>query len=283
MTRSSWITLIAALVGLALAVYFAPDIWFAIKWIAVKTGRIIVILWTAFAAAVAWFWGLLGSALKLALPFLTTVVAFVIVAAAFALGIGFLAILSLMLAGYIGGKIKEIGQQVRELRVEFRVESGRTARDAAFMTLVATLCALIAYMGTEEFLKHISTVRFLAVSCIGLVAAKLFLLLPSRIPKLSGIFLTIVILVGSTVFVAIRYELAKGFANLSNAVTNPENELKLLLAVMVALFSLLTLLFPFTRTEWRQLLAVHRPEVPDLNSAKLSQIGTTAQQDRTPV
>jgi hypothetical protein len=271
------------MVALVLIFYFSENIWQAIKWIAGWIGFFLWCLWEALATVLSWIWRLLVTALELAGSALVIVVAIVMVLVAFAMGIGLLMFLSLMMAGYIGGKLKEIGQQVRELHLEFRVESGRAARDAAFLTLVATLCALIAYMGTEEFLKHMSTVRFLAICGIGLVAGKIFLFFPSRIPKLSGVFLTIVILAGSTLFVGIRYRLAEdfgsGFTHLREVIIDPENQLKLLLVVMIAMFSLLTLLFPFTATEWRRLLAVPRSQLSGPIPAELIQTVVLAQKD----
>jgi hypothetical protein len=274
MTRPAWVTAIAALTGLLLIYLFAGYIWFAIAWVASGIFGILGFLWRTIEIAAIWLWMLLAAALQASMYFLTIIVAFVMVAAAFVLGVGLLIVLALMLVGFIGARLKQVGEQVRELRHEFRATSDRAGRDGAFLALITLFSGLVAYMGTEEFLKHLSTVRFLAVSCIGLVAAKLFLFFPSLIPKLSGILLTVVILIGSITFIAIRYRLAAdfgpGFAQLRDVVIDPENELKLLLAVMIAVFSLLTLLFPFTLTEWRLLLATPRSRLPDLGPAQLT-------------
>ena len=281
MTRSIWIA-IAAVVALVLIVYFAADIWHAIwlvlTWTAGWTAYILVGLWITLMTVIGWLWTLLGAALQVAMPFLVSVVTFVVVVGAFVLGVGFLIVLSLMLAGYIGARLKEVGQQVHELRNEFRAETGRAGRDAAFLALITAICGLVAYMGTEEFLRHMSTVRFLAVSCIGLVVAKIFLFFPSRIPKFSGILLTFAILVGSIMFIGIRYQLAAGFAHLREVVMDPENQLKLMLAAIMSLFSLLTLLFPFTATEWRQLLAAPRSLLPDPSAANVSHVVALGQE-----
>jgi hypothetical protein len=186
MSRTNWITIAAAALCLLVIAYFAPNIWHAITWIGGGLGFVLWLVWVACATVLGWLWNLLGLGLQLAMPALTMVVAFLLVVAAFVVGAGLLIGLSLLLTGYLGAQLKEIGQQVRELHLEFRVETGRAARDTAFLTLVATLCALVAYMGTEEFLKHISTVRFLAVSCIGLVAAKLFFSVADS--KTGGVF-----------------------------------------------------------------------------------------------
>jgi hypothetical protein len=92
-----------------------------------------------------------------------------------------------------------------------------------------------------------------------------------------------VISLGSILFIAIRYHFADGlragFLHLSTVAADPENQLKLLLAVMMALFSLLTLLFPFTRSEWQQLLAVPRAELPEPGAVGLSPAIVVAPED----
>lgn len=277
MTRSNWIALAAALIGLVLAIYFAHGIWAAITWIVIGIADILVFLWDVFAAAMFWFWQLLVAALVAAMPVLIIVTEIVLVGIACALGVGVLAFLSLMLAQTIGNQLKVIGEQLQELRVEFRTESRKTGRDAAFLAVVAALSGLIAYMGTEEFLKHISTIRFMAVGCFGFAAAKIFLFFPSRAPKISGLVLTVILLVGSIVFFFVRYGFTGGFwhgiTQMREIATAPENQLKLLLTVILAMFWFLTLLFPFTIREWRELLAapVLDPDRP--SAAKLSQIG----------
>jgi hypothetical protein len=265
MTRSNWIALAIIAAVLILLIYFRAEVWFGIVQVFSWIGMAFLFLWSILKAIVDWTLGLLGIALGLATAALQVVVAFLMVIAAAIIGIGILVQLSLLTTGLLGRKLGETAKQIRELRSEFLVESGRAARDAAFLALIATSSALIAYMGTEDFLKQVSTIRFLAVGCIGLVLSKIFLFFPARIPKWSGIALTAIVIAGSTMFVAIRYQLAdgtmNGFWHLRDVIVEPDNQLKLLLAAVIGMFALLTLLFPFTPNEWRQLLFVPRPQL----------------------
>jgi len=264
MTRSNWIALSVVAVTLILIIYFRAEILYGIGTFFTWIGIAALFLWNVVAAAVGWILTLLGVALTLATSALQLVAAIFIVIAVAIVGISVLAQLSLQATDFVSKKFGETAKQMRELRTEFRIEAGRAARDAAFLALIATSSALIAYMGTDDFLKQVSTIRFLAIGCIGLVLSKIFLFFPSRIPKWFGIVLTVVILAGSLGFVAIKYKLAdgtmNGFVILHDVLIEPENQLKLLLATIIGMFSLLTLLFPFTPSEWRQLLVVAQPQ-----------------------
>ena len=253
MSRPNWIALLIAAVLLLLIVYFFGGTIGSWLWSILKTiGSILALIATEL-------FSLLVSALHLALIPLSYVVAAVLVIATGILGIGAVVTLTIALARHIGGNLAALSKQIRELHVEFRLESKRTARDAAFLALIGTLCAVIAYMGTEEFLKQISTVQFLAICGMGLVVAKLLFFFPSRVAKGVGMLLTLFLLVGTATFVLVRYEFvrdpAKGLANLSNVFLDPENELKILLVGIVAILSLFAVLYPFRISEWRGLLA----------------------------
>jgi hypothetical protein len=250
--RNRIVVTVAAFVALLIIYFFGGPIWSWPAWIVRTFGNLLV------AITVGPF-NILLAAVHLALIPLSYVVAAVLVAAIAVLGLGAVVMLIIALARHIGEKLAALGQQIRELHVAFRLESKRTARDAAFLALIGALSAVIAYMGTEEFLRHISTIRLFAVCSMGLVAAKLFFFFPTRVAKGCGMLLTFLIIVGSTAFVAVRYEfthgVAKGFANLVNAFSEPQNEPKILLIAIIAILSLLALLFPFTISEWRRLLA----------------------------
>lgn len=147
---------------------------------------------------------------------------------------------------------------------EAREEAKRTARDAAFLALVATLCALIAYMATEDFLEKFSTIRFLATCAIGLVAAKIIMLFNSRMAKFSGIFLTITILAGAVLFITVRFRLwtdpTTGLAEIGHRFTDPKHVPAAVLAVIVAILVAIAGAYPFTIAEWRRLVTVSRSD-----------------------
>src|SRR5450432_354870 len=109
MTRSNWIALIVAIAALALFIYFAGSItsaiWSAITWIGGWVGTILLFLWSVLTTVGGWIWTLLVMALQTAMPFLIFVATFVMVVGAFTLSVGFLMLLSLMLAGYIGERL----------------------------------------------------------------------------------------------------------------------------------------------------------------------------------
>jgi hypothetical protein len=202
-----------------------------------------------------------------ALPILTIVAATAIILAAIVLAFGVVLVLAIAIAEAISKKLVVLAEQMRRLRVDFKAETRQTAVTGAFLALVAILCTLITYIGTDDFLDHVSAVRFFAACGIGLVAAKLFFFFPSRIAKASGLFLTFLILASSIALIVARYGFVQGmgvgFRNLRVVFMDPHNELKVLLCTLIALLSFLTLWFPFTRNEWRQLLAVPRQQLPD--------------------
>lgn len=202
-----------------------------------------------------------------ALPILYIVAATAIILVAIVLALGVVVFLTVALAEGISKQLAVLAEQVRRLRVDFKAETRQAARDGAFLALVATLCTLIAYIGTDDFLDHVSAVRFFAACGIGLVAAKLFFFFPSRIAKASGMFLTFLILASLIALVVTRYGFVQGtgagFRNLRNVILDPHNEPKVLLSVLVALLSFLTLWFPFTRAEWQRLLTIPRQHLPN--------------------
>jgi hypothetical protein len=251
---NKWATGAAAFAGIVFILYFFGGwLWSLLKAIVNIIVAIAQVLINFFLAA-----------LSIALPALYVIASTLIVVAAIVLAAALVVMLSVALAKSITGKLVELGEQVHQLRVEFKVESRQAAVDGAFLALVATLCSLVAYMATEDFLAQISTVRFVAACGIGLVAAKLFFFFPSRVAKACGIFLTSLILSGSIVFIATHYgfiqDVRTGLTNLQTVFFDPQNAVKVMLVSIIGLLWILTLWFPFTRAGWHRLLATSHPK-----------------------
>ncbi|MDB5532606.1 MAG: hypothetical protein JWO28_921 [Hyphomicrobiales bacterium] len=250
MTRNSWIGIALAVVAFALLIYFAGTIWYGIVLV---------------AQGAWWLLSALGhfiyASTVLVLVILQIIAGWLIVALAVVSGVWCVAILATVLARQIARQLSDITKQVKDLHVNFREETRRNARDAAFLAVVGTFCGLVAYMATDEFLEEISTVRFFAVCAVGFAAAKLFMFFPSRIAKIVGVFLTAMLASGAVAFVIVHHHLIgdaqNGFAELRRVVQDPQNSLKLVLLAVIATLSALSILYPMTWSEWRRLLNMH--------------------------
>ncbi len=238
-----------AIIGTLLILYFFGGwLWLAVITIFETTIHVIVTVGTAIFSIVV-------AAFSLVSHLIITIVGIAVVGIVIVGAIAGVAWIAIALAQLISTQLVALGDQLKELKFSL----GESAKDGAFLALVATLCSLIAYTGTDDFLNQISSIRFFAASVIGLVAAKLFLFFPWRIAKWCGLFLTFVIIAGSICYVAEHYRflhsLTGGFMNVGNAALNPNNEVKAVLFGIIAILALLTLLYPFTATAWRRLLS----------------------------
>jgi hypothetical protein len=184
-----------------------------------------------------------------------TIMAFAVVGLLIIAAIGFVTWVAIKFAQLITEQLKALGDQIKELKFNM----GESAKDGVFLALVAILCSLVAYMGTDDFLDKISSIRFFSAGVIGLVVAKLFMFFPWRITKWCGMFLTFLIIAGSIGFVVEHYNFSRGLmnglVNMRDVALNPDNEVKALLLGIIATLAFLTLLYPFTLGAWRQLLS----------------------------
>jgi len=182
-----------------------------------------------------------------------------IIALCFVAAVGITGIAGTATARVVSTQLIALGEQLDRLRAGAKFDALQTAKDTAFLGFVAAVCGLIAYMGTDDFLKQISSIRFFAACGIGLVAAKLLLFFPSRLAKACGILLTLLILAGCVLFAAVHYEfdqgLMAGLMRVKNALLDRHNEQKVVLIAVIAMLSLLTLCYPFTLAEWKRLLS----------------------------
>jgi len=231
---------LAVVVGLGLLYLIGPFLWRLLTTVVLAVWIFIV---GAFSIAYSTLLVIAGVAISVFCAVVATV---------------FVASIALWGFGSLGRKLTA---ELRELRAEMKDEARRAARDATFIALLGVLSAMIAYMATDDFIQKLSTIRVLAASSIGYCAAKLFLLLPDRIAKLGGLLLTLVILTGSAMFLNERFDLvrdaATGFERL-RAVLQSADRIKLTILATIAVLSGLSLLYPFTWTEWKRLLRVEK-------------------------
>ena len=214
-----------------------------------------MLLYTAAGVVLTFF----VQSFLIALSLLEVVAAGAIVALSFVAAVGIIGIAGAWAARLISAQLIALGEQLNRLGAEAKFDALQTTKDTIFLAFVAAVCGLIAYMGTNDFLNQISAIQFFAACGIGLVAAKLLLFFPSRLAKACGILLSLLILAGCVLFVAVHYEFDQGVKagtmRVRTALLDRHNEQKVVLVAIIAMLSLLTLFYPFTWMEWKRLLS----------------------------
>lgn len=244
-----WLVLtLSGIAGLIILYLISPYLWWVIKVIAVA-------LYYGARAVLGFF----VNSFLMALSLIEVVAAGAIVILCFIVAVGIAGVAGTATARVVTTQLIGFGEQLDRLRADAKFDALQTAKDTAFLAFVAAVCGLIAYMGTDDFLNQISAIRFFAACGIGLVAAKLLLFFPSRLAKACGILLTLLILAGCVLFVAVHYEFDQGMmvglARVKSALLDRRNEQKTVLMAVIAMLSVLTLYYPFTWVDWKRLLS----------------------------
>jgi hypothetical protein len=254
MPRSAWIA-IAVVVVLALIFLFRHEVLWALNGLFGLIGGAFSFLWWLISTFFGGIWKLLVAAVQLAWSILEFIVAGIVVLTASLLGIGAVVYLFLLLVRRIVEHLNDIATQVKALKANV----GQSGKEATFLALVAILSALVAYMATDDFLGHLTTIRFVAMCCIGLVAAKIIMMFASRLTLYGGIVLTVVIIGGALGFIVERYKLARdfwaGLDTMTAVLLNPSNRSRLLLFAIILVLSVIALLYPFTIAGWKRVLS----------------------------
>ena len=135
----------------------------------------------------------------------------------------------------------------------------RTAKeaaiDASFMTVIALCSAAVAYQVTDDFLDKTSTIKIFALAALCYAITKVLMLIPIRsIQVLSGA-LTLAVLGMTMGFLVSRNHLFQpsGLEDFAHRLRESEYSRKLALFSVFTL-SAVSLLYPFTPTEWKRIL-----------------------------
>lgn len=165
----------------------------------------------------------------------------------------------------IAKQVREVGQDLQGFRTIVSEETRLAGRDATFISILGVLAAAIAYVATSDFMTELSTIKFLAVSSIGYCASKLFMLLPARTAKASGVFLTLAIFALSIFFLNHRYNIVgdatRGFPATVELLRGAD-PVKLSILGMIMILTAMSLLYPFSWTEWKRLLGWRTAAIP---------------------
>jgi hypothetical protein len=247
--------LVGAIVVLFIAFEFGPAIWHAL---------VTVVAWAVnlLVSVVVGIAHLFLAGFAMVVNVVTAIVGALIVVIAVAVAFGIVALLVIEGTRVLSERVAALTTEMGALKMEFR----EGARDAAFIAILTLISGVIFYMATEDFMKQFSggfsTIRFLAASSVGFCVAKLFLLFPARISKIGGMALTCLIVVGSAILLNAKYDLVHdvlhGFPTVRSALAN-EEPVAWMIGAIIALFSILSLLYPFTLKEWKRILSIPQP------------------------
>jgi hypothetical protein len=167
------------------------------------------------------------------------------------------------IADLIIRRVQKLSDDIRRLRQAISVQAREAAIDAAFLSAIALLAALVFYMGTMDFLEpfsnegshfspnHSVAIRVLVVAAAACSVSKILFLIPVRSVKIFAVLAMIVVL-----FVAASILFNGYFAKVGVMGTWDDiRQSSGVTIVMVTsiLLLLIALAYPFSPRGWRRM------------------------------